>query len=71
MDEEAVVPTFCVEPLRVTGAGDSWNSGNILGHLAGLALANAVAGLYISGKDGIAPTLAEVARFLESERRQN
>lgn len=74
---EAVVPTFRVEPLRVTGAGDSWNAGNIVGHLAGLGpadrllLANAVAGLYVSGKEPLAPTLAEVVRFLESEPALN
>ena len=74
---DAVVPTFRVEPLRVTGAGDSWNAGNIVGHLAGLdpadrlTLANAVAALYISGKEGIAPTLPEVARFLESAPATN
>lgn len=70
---EAVVPTFRVEPLRVTGAGDSWNAGNIVGHLARLGvadrllLANAVAALYISGKEILAPTMGEVVRFLESE----
>ena len=70
---EAVVPTFRVDPVRVTGAGDSWNAGNIVGHLAGLApperllLANAVAGLYVSGKEGIAPTMSEVVAFLEGE----
>jgi len=69
----AVVPSFRVEPLRVTGAGDSWNAGNIVGHLAGLGpadrllLANAVAALYVSGKELLAPTMAEVVRFLESE----
>ena len=72
---EAWVPTFRVQPLRVTGAGDSWNAGNVLGHLADLApaerlvLANAVAALYITGKDGLAPTLPDVARFLEHEAR--
>lgn len=74
---EAVVPTFRVKPLRVTGAGDSWNAGNIVGHLAGLApaqrllLANAVAGLYVSGPEALAPTLADVVRFLESEPALN
>ena len=74
---EAVVPTFRVEPLRVTGAGDAWNAGNIVGHVARLApadrlaLANAVAGLYISGKEAIAPTLADVVRFFESEPKMN
>ncbi len=68
----AVVPTFRVTPLRVTGAGDAWNAGNALGHLAELEpeerlmLANAVAGLYVSGPEALAPTLADVARFLAS-----
>lgn len=70
---ETVVPTFAVKPIRVTGAGDTWNAGNALGHLAQLpaaqrlALANAVAGLYISGKEGLAPSLEDVTRFLESD----
>lgn len=74
---EAVVPTFRVEPVRVTGAGDAWNAGNILGHLASLPLtdrlllANAVAGIYVSGKEAIAPTLAEVISFLTSEPALN
>lgn len=74
---EAIVPTFRVEPARVTGAGDSWNAGNILGHLAGLSgvdrllLANAVAGLYVSGKDGLAPTMADVVRYLDGSPELN
>ncbi|HVL49453.1 MAG TPA: carbohydrate kinase family protein [Candidatus Thermoplasmatota archaeon] len=72
---EAVVPTFDVHCRRVTGAGDAWNAGNLTGHLLGLApaerlvLANAVAGLYVSGMSGDHPTLEEVARFLESGPR--
>jgi len=74
---EAVVPTFRVEPLRVTGAGDAWNAGDVLGHLAGLtpaqrlALANAVAGLYVSGKEATAPTLEEVVSFLDGRPKLN
>lgn len=74
---DAVVATFQVRPVRVTGAGDSWNAGNILGHLAGLdpagrlMLANAVAGLYVSGPEAVAPTLADVIRFLETEPALN
>ncbi|HUR69683.1 MAG TPA: carbohydrate kinase family protein [Candidatus Thermoplasmatota archaeon] len=76
-DGEAVVPTFRVEPLRVTGAGDSWNAGSILGHLAGLGpadrllLANAVAGLYISGKEGVPPTMGDVCAFLDAAPATN
>lgn len=74
---EAVVPTFRVAPLRVTGAGDAWNAGDIVGHLGRLdpaerlLLANAVAGLYVSGKEGIAPSMADVVAFLESGPAMN
>lgn len=73
---EAVVPTFDVPCLRVTGAGDAWNAGNLLGHLAALepgerlTLANAVAALYISSPTAEHPTLADVVRFLASSPRE-
>lgn len=76
-DGEAVARTFRVDPIRVTGAGDSWNAGNILGYLLGfeaedrLVLANAVAGLYVGGKQVVAPTLDEVASFLDSDPKFN
>lgn len=71
---EAWVPTFRVRPRRVTGAGDAWNAGDVLGHLAGLPpedrllLANAVAALSIAedAPDALPPTLADVLRFVES-----
>ncbi|MFA5860521.1 MAG: carbohydrate kinase family protein [Candidatus Thermoplasmatota archaeon] len=75
--EEHVVPTFRVGPLRVTGAGDAWNAGDILGRLADLGaserltLANAVAGLYVSGKDALAPRLTDVISFLQTEPETN
>lgn len=71
--EETIVPTFAVKPQRVTGAGDAWNAGNILGHLAGfdaearLTLANAVAAFYISGEDGTSPNLTDLVRWLETD----
>ena len=74
---EAVVPTFRLEPLRVTGAGDAWNAGNMLGYLANLApeerlgLANAVAARYVGGKEGHAPTMGEVIAFLEEGPKLN
>lgn len=64
-------PAYEVECLRVTGAGDAWNAGNVLGHILGadardrLALANAVAGFYVSSPDGRHPTAAEVAAFMD------
>lgn len=72
-DGEAVVGTFRVDPLRVTGAGDAWNAGNIVGYLLELGarerlvLANAVAGQYVGGKEGLAPTLEQVVAFLASD----
>lgn len=53
----------------VTGAGDVWDAGDIIGHLLGfkpeerLRFANACAYLYLSSKDARLPTLREVANF--------
>jgi sugar/nucleoside kinase (ribokinase family) len=55
---EVVIPAFDVKALRATGAGDSWNAGNILGYddslsdESRLTLANAVAAYYISDPGG-------------------
>jgi sugar/nucleoside kinase (ribokinase family) len=65
------VPSFQVSPVRMTGAGDTWNAGDIVGHLAHLAmtdrllLANAAAAFYISNPQPICPTLAEAVSFFE------
>ena len=65
------VPSFQISPARMTGAGDTWNAGDIAGHLAHLTptdrllLANAVAGSYISNSRPICPTMAEVVSFSE------
>ncbi len=65
-----LAPTFNVEPLRVTGAGDAWNAGNIYGWALGLKpklrlfLANAVAAYYITSPDASHPTRFQVAEFL-------
>ncbi len=67
---EVVVPTFKVKALRATGAGDSWDAGNIIGDWNGLsnecrlALANAVAACYISDTEGKHPTKTKLADFL-------
>ncbi|MEM2816605.1 MAG: carbohydrate kinase family protein [Candidatus Bathyarchaeia archaeon] len=66
---EIVVPAFDVPVLRATGAGDTWNAGNILGDLLGLSdgarlmLANAIAAYYISNSEGRHPTRRELCRF--------
>jgi ribokinase len=62
----------------VTGAGDVWDAGDIIGHLLGfktedrLRFANACAHLYITSKNARLPTLREVAYFAglsEASRR--
>ena len=73
---ETIVPAFQVPVLRVTGAGDSWNAGNILGDAYGLSegcrlmLANAVAAYYISNSDGLHPTRKKLMEFLEKMKRR-
>jgi sugar/nucleoside kinase (ribokinase family) len=70
--KEVIVPTFKVKALRATGAGDSWNAGNILGdgqalsNECRLALANAVSAYYISNPDGAHPTPWKLAKFVEN-----
>ena len=67
---EVVMPTFKVNVLRATGAGDAWNAGNILGDKNSLSdecrlmLANAVSACYLSDADGLHPTKAKLAKFL-------
>ncbi len=66
---EVAVPTFKVPVLRSTGAGDSWNAGNIFGDVLNLsddcrlALANAVAAYYISNTAAEHPTLTQLTKF--------
>jgi len=68
---ETIVPAFKVPVLRVTGAGDAWNAGNILGDSHGLsdehrlALANAVAAYYISNPNGKHPTRKKLVQFID------
>lgn len=74
-DGRAEAPCLDVPLRRATGAGDAWNAGNLLGHLLKLEpaerllLANVVAGLYVSGEDGLAPRLADVVTFLRASPR--
>ncbi len=68
---ERLAPSYAIPPQRMTGAGDSWNGGNILGLLLGLEaderllLANAVAGYYIASPSAERPDLEGVIAFLE------
>ncbi|MFP3945587.1 MAG: carbohydrate kinase family protein [Archaeoglobaceae archaeon] len=69
--ETGKVPTFDVEPLRLTGAGDAWNAGDILGDAMGLSgelrliLANAVAAYYISHPQRKHPGIGDLKEFLK------
>ncbi|MDI6690899.1 MAG: carbohydrate kinase family protein [Candidatus Bathyarchaeota archaeon] len=66
---ETIIPAFRVPVRRVTGAGDAWNAGNILGDAYGfsddcrLALANAVAAYYISNPNKMHPTRKQLVKF--------
>lgn len=61
-----------IDPQRMTGAGDAWNAGFIVGVLLDLEpvdrlqLAHAVGRVYVSRAAGPPPTLAEVRQYLVS-----
>ena len=66
-----VVPTPDIsKKYRATGAGDTWNAGDILGELLGfndderLLFASCVAGCYISSLQPIHPDLDQVIKFI-------
>jgi len=71
---EVIVPAFRVPVRSVTGAGDAWNAGNILGDAYGvsdgcrLTLANAVAAYYISNPEKMHPTRKQLMRFCNKLR---
>jgi len=73
-DDEVIVPSFNVNPLRTTGAGDAWNAGNILGDAlrlpdsSRLTLANAVAAFYVSSPSAEHPSLPELMDFCGKQR---
>ncbi len=70
-DDVCYVQSFQVEQINVTGAGDVWDAANIAGYLLGLepedrlTFANASAALYISDPGIKAPTIDQVADFLD------
>lgn len=74
-NSRTIVPTFRVSVLRSTGAGDVWNAGNIFADAHGfsdvcrLTFANAVSAYYISNPKAEHPTLEEIVRFLEQQKR--
>jgi sugar/nucleoside kinase (ribokinase family) len=74
-ENEVIVPGFSVKSLRSTGAGDSWNAGNIYGDAlklpdsCRLMLANAVAGYYISSPRAEHPTPQRLIEFCQERAR--
>jgi sugar/nucleoside kinase (ribokinase family) len=73
---EVIVPAFKVKALRATGAGDAWDSGNILGDgnalsdECRLALANAVSACYLSDSEGMHPTRRKLVEFIENAAKK-
>ena len=69
--ESTFVYTIKVEPKTLTGAGDSWDAGDIVGYLAGLdpqqrlLFANCCASLYVRDPDGEPPTMNKVFELIE------
>ncbi|XHH10134.1 MAG: carbohydrate kinase family protein [Candidatus Bathyarchaeia archaeon] len=67
---EVVVPTFEVNVVRATGAGDAWNAGNVFGDGNGfsdgcrLMVANAVSACYLSNAEGEHPSLSKILSFI-------
>lgn len=71
----ARVTTPSGRAIRLTGAGDTWNAGNLAGHLLGLGdeprlrLAHAVATRYVMAPSGLAPSWRDVpVRLWRGER---
>jgi sugar/nucleoside kinase (ribokinase family) len=71
--EPQVVSSFKVKALRATGAGDSWNAGNIYAERQGLSVknrlifANAVAAYYVSSANAEHPTIDQLNTFLTEQ----
>jgi ribokinase len=70
--ETVFVPAIKVEAKTLTGAGDSWDSANIVGHLyklntlERLTFSNAYASLYVRNSYGEPPTMDETLELLEN-----
>ncbi len=74
-ETEVVVPIFPVAGLRSTGAGDSWNAGNIYGDAlkipdsCRITLANAVAAYYVSNPKAAHPTIPKLIEFCQKQQQ--
>jgi len=71
--EVCTIPSFKVSVKRATGAGDMFNSGNILGYLLKLKsserlmLANAMACFYISSDTITQPRIEDIGNFISDK----
>jgi ribokinase len=69
--ESVFVHTIRVDAKNLTGAGDSWDAADIVGHLAGLdpqerlLFANCCASLYVRDTQGEPPTMNKVFELVE------
>ena len=69
--ESTYVHTIKVDAKTLTGAGDSWDAGDILGYLAGLdsqerlLFANCCSSLYVRDPQGEPPTMNKVFELVE------
>jgi ribokinase len=69
--ESTFVHVIKVEARTLTGAGDSWDAGDILGYLAGLdpkerlLFANCCSSLYVRDPQGEPPTMNKVYELIE------
>jgi ribokinase len=69
--EGAFVHAIKVDAKTLTGAGDSWDAGDIIGYLAGLdpqerlLFANCCASLYVRDPQGEPPTMNKVFELIE------
>ena len=69
---EVVIPSFQLRPLRATGAGDAWNAGNIIADGNSLSdenrlvFANAVSACYILDPQGKHPDKKRLIKFLKT-----
>ena len=69
---EVMVPSFRVNVLRATGAGDAWDAGNIFGDRNDLSdegrlmFANAVSACYLSDPEGKHPSWTKLSQFIKN-----
>jgi sugar/nucleoside kinase (ribokinase family) len=69
---EVTVPSFRIQPLRATGAGDAWNAGNIIGDHNSLSdetrltFANLVSACYLTNPEGNHPNKKALVKFLKA-----